>query len=111
MQPRMRNPALIVPDAMQALQMLAKATDQQGVPARTLGLMHLRASQINGCSVCVDMHRFLKKDGETDERLMAVAAWTRHAVLQRRGTRRARADGSRDAAQRSRGSRSRRDLG
>ncbi len=38
--------------------------------------MHLRASQINGCSVCVDMHaRELKKAGETDERLFAVAAW------------------------------------
>ena len=37
---------------------------------------HLRASQINGCSVCVDMHpRMLKKAGETDERLFAVAAW------------------------------------
>ena len=42
----------------------------------TLELVHLRASQINGCSVCVDMHaRELKKAGETDERLFAVAAW------------------------------------
>jgi AhpD family alkylhydroperoxidase len=39
-------------------------------------IVHLRASQINGCSVCVDMHlRMLKKAGETDERLFAVAAW------------------------------------
>jgi AhpD family alkylhydroperoxidase len=36
----------------------------------------LRASQINGCSVCVDMHaRILSKAGETNERLFAVAAW------------------------------------
>ena len=42
----------------------------------TRDLVHLRASQINGCSVCVDMHaRELKKAGETDERLFAVAAW------------------------------------
>jgi AhpD family alkylhydroperoxidase len=49
------------------------------VASKTLGLVELRASQINGCSVCVDMHgRALKKIGETDERLFAVAAW-RHA--------------------------------
>ena len=37
---------------------------------------HLRASQINGCSVCIDMGwRMLKKQGEKDERLFAVSAW------------------------------------
>ena len=46
------------------------------MPAWTRELVHLRASQINGCSVCVDMHaRDLKQAGETDERLFAVAAW------------------------------------
>ncbi len=46
------------------------------MPAKTLELVHLRASQINGCSVCVDMHaRNLEKAGETNERLFAVAAW------------------------------------
>jgi AhpD family alkylhydroperoxidase len=76
MQARMSNPAMIVPGAMQALQALSAATEKGGVPARTLGLVHLRASQINGCSVCVDMHpRLARKAGETDERLMAVAAW------------------------------------
>jgi AhpD family alkylhydroperoxidase len=61
---------------MEALQALAKISEQGGVPARTLGLVHLRASQINGCGVCVDMHpRLMKRDGETDERLYAVAAW------------------------------------
>jgi AhpD family alkylhydroperoxidase len=76
MQARMKNPAMVLPDAMQALLALGKAAEQGGVPARTLGLVHLRASQINGCSVCVDMHpRFLRQAGETDERLFAVAAW------------------------------------
>jgi AhpD family alkylhydroperoxidase len=76
MQARIGNPAMIVPGAMQALQALWAAAEKGGVPARTLGLVQLRASQINGCSVCVDMHpRFLKKGGETDERLFAVAAW------------------------------------
>src|SRR5262245_16183628 len=75
-QARMKNPAMIVPDILQPLLALGKAANKGGVPPRTLELVHLRASQINGCSVCVDMHsRDLKKAGETDERLFAVAAW------------------------------------
>lgn len=71
----MKSPAMILPEAMQALQALGKSTEK-GVPSRTLELIHLRASQINGCSLCVDMHsRLLKKAGETDERLFAVSAW------------------------------------
>src|SRR5882724_2922734 len=76
MQARMSNIATIVPDAMRALHMLGTSAAKGGVPARTLGLVQLRASQINGCSVCVDMHpRLLRKAGETDDRLFAVAAW------------------------------------
>jgi len=76
MQARMKNPAMILPDAMQALQALHAAAEKGGVPKKTIGLVEVRASQINGCSVCVDMHaRLLKKTGETDERLFAVAAW------------------------------------
>lgn len=76
MQPRMKNPAMIIPEAMQALHALGKAAERGGVPQRTLGLVHLRASQINGCSVCVDMHaRQLNSMDETTERLFAVAAW------------------------------------
>ncbi len=76
MQARMKDPAMLVPDAMAALLALGKAIQRGGVPAKTLELVHLRASQINGCSVCVDMHaRDLKKAGDTDERVFAVAAW------------------------------------
>ena len=72
----MRNPVMVVPEAMQALYALGASMKNGGVPSRTLLLVQLRASQINGCSVCVDMHaRELKKEGETDERLFAVAAW------------------------------------
>jgi AhpD family alkylhydroperoxidase len=76
MQARMANPAMIVPDAMKARMALGTSAKKGDVPARTLDLVHLRASQINGCSFCVEMHaRDLKKGGEKDERLFAVAAW------------------------------------
>jgi AhpD family alkylhydroperoxidase len=72
----MENPALKVPGAMEALLSLAKAASKAGVPKTTHDLVHLRASQINGCSVCVDLHaRDLRKAGESDERMFAVAAW------------------------------------
>jgi AhpD family alkylhydroperoxidase len=76
MQARMSNPVMIMPDAMQALLALGKSAEKAGVTFKTIGLVQLRASQINGCSVCVDMHsRYMKKAGETDERLHTVAAW------------------------------------
>lgn len=75
MKARMNNPAMIIPGAMQALQAVAKSAEQGGVPAQTLALVHLRASQINGCGVCVDLAYRLKKADDTDERLFAVAAW------------------------------------
>jgi AhpD family alkylhydroperoxidase len=75
-QARMRNPAMVVPEAMKALQALWASAEKGGVPKSTLGLVELRASQINGCSVCVDMHaRQVRQAGETDERLFTVAAW------------------------------------
>lgn len=76
MQARMTNPAMVIPEAMQALMALAAVTKNGAVPAKTLDLIHLRVSQINGCSVCVDMHvQMSKNSGETAERLFAVAAW------------------------------------
>ena len=76
MQARMSNPATILPDAMSGIQALLKATRKGGVPSATLELVHLRASQINGCSFCVNAGtRSARKAGETDERLFTVAAW------------------------------------
>jgi AhpD family alkylhydroperoxidase len=72
----MSNPATILPDALHGIQGLLKATREGGVPQTTLELVHLRASQINGCSFCVDSGvRSAKKAGESDERIGAVAAW------------------------------------
>lgn len=76
MEARMKNPALIFPEAMQALFALNAVTEKAGLPSKTVGLVHLRVSQINGCSVCIDMHaRMLQHEKETNERLFTVAAW------------------------------------
>ena len=76
MQSRMTNPAFVVHEALKALNSLGNSISKGGVPNTTLELVRLRASQINGCSLCVEMHaRDLKKAGEKDERLFTVAAW------------------------------------
>ncbi|GAB7181680.1 carboxymuconolactone decarboxylase family protein [Kitasatospora sp. Ki12] len=73
---RMKNPALVLPDATKGIQNIYKAAYQGGVAPRILELVHLRASQINGCSACVFSGvQGAKQHGETDERLHAVAAW------------------------------------
>lgn len=75
-QSRMTNPAALLPGAVSAIQSLLQATRSAGVPETTLELIHLRASQINGCSFCVDYGaKSARRAGETDERLFAVAAW------------------------------------
>lgn len=76
MSERMTNPAVVLPDAMKGINNLYKAVYSTGVPATTLELVHLRASQINSCGPCVDLGaRNAAKNGETPERLAAVAAW------------------------------------
>lgn len=75
MKSRMKSPALSVPGALDGLLSLGKLAAGE-LPRATIELVHLRASQINGCAVCVDMHsRALKKLSEPDERIFAVAAW------------------------------------
>jgi AhpD family alkylhydroperoxidase len=76
MQARIDSPALTVPGALKALHGLGNAATQAGIPETTLYLVELRASQINGCSICVDIHsRQLKLAGERDERIFSPAAW------------------------------------
>jgi AhpD family alkylhydroperoxidase len=76
MQSRIKNPAMSLPGAYEALQALHKVTQKGDVPRATFELMNLRASQINGCSVCVDLHsRALGKLGEKAERIFSVSAW------------------------------------
>ena len=76
MQARIKNPALSVPGALDALNNLGASARTGGIPETTLYMVHLRASQINGCSVCVDIHsRELEHAGESSERIHTVAAW------------------------------------
>jgi AhpD family alkylhydroperoxidase len=76
MEARLPNPAMLLPDVNPAIQQLIKATHTGGAPETVLELVHLRASQINGCSLCVGLHaRGLKKAGESDERIVSVSAW------------------------------------
>jgi AhpD family alkylhydroperoxidase len=75
MRARMKNPALVL-GAMEPIQGLFKAVHAGGADPATLELVHLRVSQVNGCSACVDSGtKSARKAGETEERLAAVAAW------------------------------------
>jgi AhpD family alkylhydroperoxidase len=76
MQARMKNPAALLPGVSTAVGGLIQAIRASGVAPGVLDLVHLRASQINGCSYCVHTGASsMQKNGETDERLWAVAAW------------------------------------
>jgi AhpD family alkylhydroperoxidase len=75
-EPRATQPVMVVPGAFEALQALHAATAKAGLRARLSELVNLRASQINGCGVCVEMHAdALKRMGESAERIWGVAAW------------------------------------
>jgi AhpD family alkylhydroperoxidase len=76
MKARITNLPGILPNAMQPLLALGKAAENDSISRQLREMVHLRASQINGCSVCVDMHaKMLKRSGESDERIFTVAAW------------------------------------
>lgn len=77
MEPRMNRPWQHVPDSYRAMSALERSTRDEAVLTREIQeLVRVRASQINGCGFCVDMHAHDARDhGETDERLFSVAAW------------------------------------
>lgn len=64
------------PDAMKAMIALEVAVNKLGLEPSLLELVKLRASQINGCAFCIDMHTTdARKAGESDRRMHGVAAW------------------------------------
>ncbi|MBC3983214.1 carboxymuconolactone decarboxylase family protein [Streptomyces sp. AC536] len=76
MQPRMENVYKVAGPGYQALAAMEEFLRDSPAPDDILELVRLRVSQINGCSLCVDMHAHRASDaGETNERLWSVAAW------------------------------------
>lgn len=76
MQARMPHPVMTIPGLYPALMKVSGSIQAVGLGESLSELVHLRASQINGCSVCTEMHaRGLQKAGEPDERIWAVGAW------------------------------------
>jgi AhpD family alkylhydroperoxidase len=72
----MKNPVTVVPGIVAAIQTLIEVTRGTGIDPLLFHLVHLRVSQINGCSYCLDSAiKHAKHDGESDERLHAVGAW------------------------------------
>jgi AhpD family alkylhydroperoxidase len=71
----MKNPATVLPEVATGVKHLVKAANSTGLPGTTLELVHLRASQINGCSACVWMASQGKNAAADGEKLWAVSAW------------------------------------
>ncbi len=75
MQPRL-DVARLAPGARAAMLGLEKYVRASGLEPRLLELIRLRASQMNGCAFCIDMHtKDARAAGETEQRLYAVSAW------------------------------------
>jgi AhpD family alkylhydroperoxidase len=75
MEPRI-NYVKVVPEGMHALRGLENYVRQCGLEPALLELVRLRASQINGCAYCIDMHtKDARASGETEQRLYALSAW------------------------------------
>ncbi|MER8708208.1 carboxymuconolactone decarboxylase family protein [Mesorhizobium sp. M1088] len=73
------------PEIMKAVSALNKAVDECGLEKSLLHLIKLRASQINGCSYCVEMHsREARRDGESEQRLYLVSAWKESPLFSER---------------------------
>jgi len=76
MEARITNPLMIFKGTLPALIEFGKAARDAGVPQTTFELLELRVSQINGCSLCVELHATeLHKSGEPLEKIFAVGAW------------------------------------
>ena len=64
------------PELLKAVSALEKAVQDSGFDRKLTHLVKLRASQINGCAYCVDMHvKEARHDGETEQRIHLISAW------------------------------------
>ena len=66
----------VLPEALQAMGGLEKTVSQSGLEPELLELVKMRASQLNGCAHCLDMHsKDARAHGESEQRLHVLAAW------------------------------------
>ncbi|MGY4795589.1 carboxymuconolactone decarboxylase family protein [Lysinibacillus fusiformis] len=66
----------IAPDAMKIMMEMEKYTKNSGIERKLRELVKIRASQINGCAYCINMHTMdAKKMGEIEQRLYCISAW------------------------------------
>lgn len=66
----------IAPDAMKIMMEMEKYTKKSAIERKLRELIKIRASQINGCAYCINMHTTdAKKMGETEQRLYCISAW------------------------------------
>ena len=66
----------VAPGVSQAMSQLERQVRESGLEAPLLELVKTRASQINGCAYCLDMHtKDARARGETEQRLYALSAW------------------------------------
>ena len=96
MKPRM-NFYQAAPDTIKALTALEAQIQASGLEKSLIELVKTRASQINGCAYCINMHtQDARNQGETEQRLYLLNAWRRVAALHRPRTRRVGMDRGRD---------------
>jgi AhpD family alkylhydroperoxidase len=75
MKPRLSY-SRVAPGIMDAMDSLDRYLQQCGLETGLLYLVQLRASQLNGCAYCIDMHwKDLRELGETDQRMYSLDAW------------------------------------
>ena len=66
----------VLPEGMRAIYALDRYSSNSGLEPSLLDLIKLRASQINGCAYCVDMHsKDARTGGETEQRLYSLSIW------------------------------------
>ncbi len=66
----------VEPAALQAMMAVEAYVHKSGLPPTLIELIKTRASQINGCAFCIDMHtKDARQAGETEQRLYALNAW------------------------------------
>ena len=66
----------VTPGVLEVMFGFGKYLNKSGLPKKLLDMVYLRASQLNGCAYCIDMHwKDLRAEGESEQRLYGLAAW------------------------------------